>query len=1121
MSVPHRGSTSGLLGQLPLALRTRRHVRLASSSRASPANWPQRSSLVSSNPCRIVAGRFIHLGLRSIHSSCRLDTVINDNATGKDDDQKFIRTLTAAWMSLTYPFKPGRLPPLPAIRDVKLLRAALDAGPRAKKEHWRLALVGDRLLDLAAVMVLEKHCTTSAVISRYKMYLVSNEVLAHIALAHKLHRSFDGVLTSKTTTETRQKLLGTAFEAWIGAAWLDAYDNGQEGTVLAWCQDMYKLQNWPGLSQAIARTEESFAGTRFTPTLADASRIDVKGCVFSPQQSDNMDSRRTPAFPLMPAFARLRGMIAGLQGSSTVFDAVKSASPRVSVPRKPPTFVDLLRLNRQAGADGASSVYGIEKDISSPVVESLPPGRASTDTVMPDKSMMDRLPSYDTSKWERLGVVFSGKKRPPLPTLSSSELYDLFTDNRPGPGYQSFLLASRKGQTIINTYVNEMLNSSSSGLRSSVIVERRRILCSSRSLANVACLYGIDKLVRRQHQEPLLDQRVIGTAMKAFVFAAFVGARSSEEMATFSSWSKNIFSDQRWKFEVSTEPGKSAQVNKKIIAPKAPSAAGSSSQVTQATQNANQPDSIGQPKPKPKEPQAQRLWSDLKCPSSWSRPMTSIDLTALPPLLWSPPSVSAVVEGPEVEKWIQSGKHIFLQAMTETLRKHSKHVKTIKYLAGYYRSKSSASFLAIYYGLQPSIPTEKQDVYADLFWAHIGIVCQAAENDATMSRQLNDWMAQLTAPRVWPNLLSTMETYDKSVAQTKLGAKAIKVEAPMNKPDGPVPAIPTKSEPQESIPYLWDPPFGSINFAALPPLLSSADPKSTTMLDDAATVAAKDSSDFGSDLLMATLRPLYSYLITNERPDRNDWHVVAPLCSNSILSYLAWHYKLYSQPDISQAGAARAFRRYVHWLDSQYPKNRGSHIFRDWIWTVFSKDALPFLADIEPRPSIFKSPNESDAHVEKRIVRLVTEAKTEAAKVSQDRSLVQPIVVPADEVPSSIIPPSTTQDPLKLFVECTHDRDHPSPSIPQQEAREIKSTKVSDASTWFSIVAPADWSAPGVPVDLTRVPQFETPMQALRDQCRIAQETGDGQSYRDLITQGKTVFAQAFWDAAMPFCKYS
>ncbi|OCF41355.1 hypothetical protein I317_04836 [Kwoniella heveanensis CBS 569] len=1013
------------------------------------------------------------------------------------------------------------------------LKTALDAGGRNKNEHWRLAFVEDRVLDLTAVMVLERHCSTSGLIQRYKENLVSNEVLSHVALAYKLHRgpALALILSSKTAMSQQQKLLGTAFEAWIGAAWLDAYEHGQEGTVVAWCEELYQMKNWSGLSEAMAKSEELLASTiGSSPSSETYSKTDndhpltLGAAAVAPSQPST-------TYTMAPVRTSLRVMIGKVQAYLTGFTGTTNFSSSIGSPAKSLTFADLLKSHRRRVSNEHQSVPPVRFATAASSTQCRRPRNRLLAALKPYRSDIDSLSSRDISRWAKADVVFNGKGLPPLPKISSPELFDLFTDNRRGPAYQAFIVASQKGSGIIHTYARAMVLGEKLA-ESPATGERIGALCTSKTLAYISNAYGIDKLVRLQRLDPpSLDQRIMGSAMKSFVHAAFMSAESPKEKAAFSSWMGSVFSDRRWTFDEMTQTTTSAQKNNPASAPhtaaetptvkqhekindpqkavveqagqskrhrmdiaqespvqpkglaqmgkadvarritsthltcekeyqgddepqpaldrsaaegkgKEPSTGQEDVVQTIASAIESKDDQSGNPFYKPSIPKAgsrnkdpektskapvdvttgptlpqapeaardsitassdtqaqsspkkskklktKRSWTDMEVPSGWNLPVVPIELTALPSLLRTPIEKCAPPVGAERIEQVQAGKAAFSYAMQKTVRKHCQYVETVKLLAGHYSTKQVASFLAAYYDLHPSAPTEQQAAFADLFWAHIDKLTQVSREDAIFGREFDNWMDQITSPRVWPDLLSHMTKHENSPWQRKHGIRLSEAESTTESSVGPLSDTPSTSGYEGDAPKGWEPPFSPINFAALPPLLSSTNPHSIKLLYADKGAAVKKFDQSSSELLRKTLRPLYSHLVANGEADRDDWHSVAPLCSNSIVSHLSRHYNLYAKPDMPQSHAAKIFRRYVHWLHLQYPKEKNPDVFRNWIWAVFSKQTFPSLAEIEPKSYTRKGPNETKQQTKDKINRLEAEAlkaKMISSQLSQDR----------------------------------------------------------------------------------------------------------------------------------------
>ncbi|WVQ74278.1 hypothetical protein IAR50_003875 [Cryptococcus sp. DSM 104548] len=226
-------------------------VRLLPSAAARPLSWRRQiRSLMLSNH------RFARDSVTHNHSVISLVAYASSGSDALLESlrlQKGPRHARVAHLPKPrFPPLASALPPLPPIHDDSILDILKGAGEGSRSsdhELYRLAFLGDSVLDMCSTLACWNICNSTKTMTITRVSLVANSVLAHAAVQYGLDRLITPSDSVHIDTYTHR--LGTVFEAWIGAAWIDAYHRGEEAEIWAWGAQFYDLSIWQGLSEHI------------------------------------------------------------------------------------------------------------------------------------------------------------------------------------------------------------------------------------------------------------------------------------------------------------------------------------------------------------------------------------------------------------------------------------------------------------------------------------------------------------------------------------------------------------------------------------------------------------------------------------------------------------------------------------------------------------------------------------------------------------------------------------------------------------------------------------------------------------------------------------------------------
>ncbi|RSH80725.1 hypothetical protein EHS25_007061 [Saitozyma podzolica] len=161
--------------------------------------------------------------------------------------------LDAHWAPEVFPFNHLSLPRLPEIKNPEYALQARthrsiparidpDGDPELECLNF-FETVGDGLLQGQVTRALvASGCNVADDLTVLRSKLVCNSTLSHVAWAYRLHHGYRHTQQMKSP---HQKLMGDLFEAYIGAAWMDARERGTEREVDDFLLEFFKPAHWP------------------------------------------------------------------------------------------------------------------------------------------------------------------------------------------------------------------------------------------------------------------------------------------------------------------------------------------------------------------------------------------------------------------------------------------------------------------------------------------------------------------------------------------------------------------------------------------------------------------------------------------------------------------------------------------------------------------------------------------------------------------------------------------------------------------------------------------------------------------------------------------------------------
>ncbi|ODN99100.1 hypothetical protein I350_07255 [Cryptococcus amylolentus CBS 6273] len=593
--------------------------------------------------------------------------------------------------------------------------------------------------------------------------LVPNAVLAHVAVHYDLDRLITPPKSIANDSYTHR--LGTVFEAWIGAAWIDAYHRGEEAEIWAWGAQFYDLSIWQGLIDKIE--------------LANRETVDPSALELGVRSQ----------------LAGSGGWLGRLLGprTSSFFTRSKIASDAAA---SKPTWSRWVK----GILDGSQAVDPSSPNIESPSIETLPLPTADT-PLTGSTTHSTASPNAKGSPKKQIKVVlrektgWSSLKRPPeWPHPESYVNLSVFPALLPfmlGPDTE-LLRGEKMAQQGVAVWMEQSKRRLGTHFKSSrtlsyIVSFMRR----PAQMAHVSLYYNLDPAIWLPHRNKERDFRAYSDAFYAFLGWAKSQAKTGGHEKDFEIWLDKLASPEAWprmvdtarKYEetmsrrearivhraaksVAAKPSKASIVKRSASGPLPPSTAkpAKAPVVSSVSSDGIQPEtSLVSDNPP----------NDLRAPPPyWHPPWLPLQTRKLPaipslPMFDQQPSLDALWQREsDVYKEQKMKGHNAINSLLTT-GGHLMEVRggsskqNITYVTGFMSSRQSLSHIAWHYGiysnhnLENTSPNKTQHAAGGMLKTYIGCVVQEAE--AAGKRQIVDqWLKEVFSPEVWTSLKSVL-----------------------------------------------------------------------------------------------------------------------------------------------------------------------------------------------------------------------------------------------------------------------------------------------------------------------------------------------------------------------------
>ncbi|TYJ57921.1 hypothetical protein B9479_001276 [Cryptococcus floricola] len=595
------------------------------------------------------------------------------------------------------------------------------------------------------------------------MSLVPNAVLAHVAVHYDLDRLITPSKSIANDSYTHR--LATVFEAWIGAAWIDAYHRGEEAEIWAWGAQFYDLSIWQGLSDKIE--------------LANRETVDPSALELGVRSQ----------------LAGSGGWLGRLLGprTSSFFTRSKIASD-AAAPK--PTWTRWVK----GLLDGSQAVEPSSPDIKSPSIETLPLPTANA-PLTASATHSTASPNAKGPPKKQIKVVlrektgWSSLNRPP--EWPHPESYVNLSEF---PALLPFMLGPDtellRGEEMAQQGVAVWMEQSKIRLGTHCNSSRTLSYIASfmrrpAHMAHVSLYYNLNPAIWLPHRKEERDFRAYSDAFYAFLGWAKSQAKTGGHEKDFDMWLDKLVSPEAWprmvdiarKYEeimsrreaemvqraaksVAAKSSKPSIVKISASGPLSPSTAKPAEApfVSSASSDVIQPET---------SPVSHNPPNDLQAPPPyWHPPWLPLQSRKLPAI----PSLSMFDQQPSLDGLWQRESDVYKEQKLKghnainsllTTGGHLMEVRggsskqNIAAVTGIMLSRQSLAHIAWHYGIYSNHnmgntpPNKTQNAAGGMLKTYIGCVVQEAE--AAGKRQIVDqWLKEVFSPEVWTSLKSVL-----------------------------------------------------------------------------------------------------------------------------------------------------------------------------------------------------------------------------------------------------------------------------------------------------------------------------------------------------------------------------
>nr|XP_019044038.1 hypothetical protein I302_07318 [Kwoniella bestiolae CBS 10118]OCF22968.1 hypothetical protein I302_07318 [Kwoniella bestiolae CBS 10118] len=690
----------------------------------------------------------------------------------------------------SFTFSSENLPPLPVIKDEHLAAASLD---NTSVAFQQLALLGDALFRIAAIKSLWNSCSSNGTLSHGCQSLTTNKAFSQIAKAYDIQNGLKGYGSNPSIAS--EKTLGSALEARMGAAYLDAYIHGKERESLRWGAQVLDMNRWDGMKEYIETAEEKVRKPRLYS-------IPAKGDIWASGQS---------AVNLAPAkvddqiLFRKKAQVSTESIISRIFNFIAFSPYNQPVKSKvnPPITLSILLRRRR-----------LSQEQMSPVLSVSPTCR---ETKQPEQPVSDAPPNdiSTLNGWNSCPIPLKEHALPLLlPITSKSEELLGHLSDKDSIAYQ------QKGRFHLYKLIRQALSVYQHTKAN--VGYLTGILISTKVLSHLARHYGFDsKPDGSQHTQTEAARRF------ARYFAMLLKDRKVQNSGeSLESWIAKVCSKEVWPtLDKSSMPKPSAPISKvpsKAVSSSAPSASAPPSPSTvqpitpiqpqchpenvmkvlaefdqrllriekSLASSALSPAAVSRPsklsqakeaadieylKPAAKSANipasldpTPRSWRPVGSPKAWSKPIIQVNLSRLPPLpdgLRSAYYNKMKVESHDPHLAIVEGFNELKAKMSTIARGYCQHEVTLDYVLKHHTAFAVTSHLAKFYDLTPIWLSEdhpqadEQQHHSNTFLALFNTLVGNSSDPKSQH-----WLSEFLSPEVWVSIKTLAKSFDKTVS---------------------------------------------------------------------------------------------------------------------------------------------------------------------------------------------------------------------------------------------------------------------------------------------------------------------------------------------------------------------
>ncbi|WWC94978.1 hypothetical protein V866_001830 [Kwoniella sp. B9012] len=889
-----------------------------------------------------------------------------------------------------FTFLTENLPPLPRIQDEHLAAAAFD---ESSVEFLKLALLGDRLFEIAASKSLWNSCTTNTTLANGKQKLTTNRTFSRIAEAYDLPKKLRG--SGPKPPVISEKKLGSALEVLLGAAYLDAWKHGNEREPLRWAAQVLDMDRWSGLEEYMVQAESKHGRTGDYAIAAkgDIWALDQVRGGIRPLEGNTAVSTTTRK----SIFSRILGLIWPASSSQT-------EKPT----KKPPVTLSTLLRRRRLSQETVLSPFTIPN--------------TATANDLTRSAYADSVPSetMTSNGWKPSRLPLNPHALPSLLPISvESEALLRNLSDKDSNTYQ------QKGLLQLYKFLRQALSVYNHSKES--LGKITGLLVSSQTLSHIGHHYGFST----QNDESRRSQTETARQF-ARSFAMLIKDRKGKnEDQSLLSWMRKVFSKGVFPTIDGSALSESTTLGVRIHTSQPPQASASkpissppsfvsperaktekimdilsdleqrlhrveksvfSLQTPTVDRHIEQPSPSQQAVRIPSESLnmeaaitptisnaphgtnlAPRSWRLVTPPKEWATPIIQVNLSELLPL---PDALRGKIYNDFKRKYssyeesVKAGRCWFQTNMSKIIGPQCQHEATLKYVLKHHTDLAVTSYLAKHYNLEPLVTNgritggDQQLDYSEIF----GMIGRLRQNvDGPDSQK---WLSALTSPMTWPHIKKLAAAFEKSGTRQRQGVTiegeesafasttSSKLLEDTNKRSK---RLTISTKPSASLDVRADQPAAYTSADTLNRHWATAgirfDPDKLPTLYRNEHVTIDVDFFAQSDEEMDEARRVWHDTVFEHIKDslkkytESEPAIMVATCrliSNKTLSYLAFHYCLFdpSKSLPSQRDMAQRMRKYVALLLDQSAEHGSRQELMSWFDRLWAVEAWPTLQDV-------------------------------------------------------------------------------------------------------------------------------------------------------------------------------